>query len=70
MDSVDMTKGPLVYAALILAALFMIISAIMVLDRDFFLDNTMLVGGISGALAVAVIVVLILILVRTRKAVR
>ena len=63
-----MIKGPLVYAAIILAALLMIISAIMVLARDFFQENMELIVGISGALAIAVIAVLIMMLIRMRKA--
>jgi len=63
-----MIKGPLVYAAIILAALLMIISAVMVLARDFFQENMELIVGISGALAIAVIAVLIMMLIRMRKA--
>ena len=63
-----MIKGPLVYAAVILAALLMIISAVMVLARDFFQENMELIVGISGVLAIAVIAVLIMMLIRMRKA--
>ncbi|MBE6524180.1 MAG: hypothetical protein E7Z65_04835 [Thermoplasmata archaeon] len=63
-----MIKGPLVYAAVILAALLMIVSAVMVLARDFFQENMELIVGISGALAIAVIAVLIMMLIRMRKA--
>ena len=63
-----MIKGPLVYAAIILAALLMIVSAVMVLSRDFFQENMELIVGISGALAIAVIAVLIMMLIRMRKA--
>ncbi len=63
-----MIKGPLVYAAIILAALLMIVSAVMVLSRDFFQENKELIVGISGVLAIAVIAVLIMMLIRMRKA--
>lgn len=63
-----MIKGPLVYAAIILAALLMIVSAVMVLSRDFFQENKELIVGISGVLAIAVVAVLIMMLIRMRKA--
>ncbi len=63
-----MIKGPLVYAAIILAALLMIVSAVMVLSRDFFQENKELIVGISGVLAIAVIAVLIMMFIRMRKA--
>ncbi len=63
-----MIKGPLVYAAIILAALLMIVSAVMVLSRDFFQENMELIVGISGALAITVIAILIMMLIRMRKA--
>ncbi len=63
-----MIKGPLVYVAIILAALLMIVSAVMVLSRDFFQENKELIVGISGVLAIAVIAVLIMMLIRMRKA--
>jgi len=62
-----MIKGPLVYAAVILAALLMIISAVMVLARDVFQENMELFVGISGVLAIAVVAVLIMMLIRMRK---
>lgn len=62
-----MIKGPLVYAAVILAALLMIISAVMVLVRDVFQENMELFVGISGVLAIAVVAVLIMMLIRMRK---
>lgn len=62
-----MIKGPLVYAAVILAAILMIVSAIVILNRDLFLENTELIMGISGAVALCVIVVMIMMLIRTRQ---
>ncbi len=66
-DTPGMIKGPLVYAAVILAALLMIISAVMVLARDVFQENMELFVGISGVLAIAVVAVLIMMLIRMRK---
>ena len=57
----------MVYAAVILAALLMIISAVMVLARDVFQENMELFVGISGVLAIAVVAVLIMMLIRMRK---
>jgi hypothetical protein len=62
-----MIKGPLVYAALILAAILMGLSSMMVLARDFFFENSTIVLCISGIVALAVIVVLFLIFLRTRN---
>jgi len=62
-----MQKGPLVYCAVILAALLMIVSGIMVVNRDFFLANSDAITAVSGILAIAVVIVLILILVRTKQ---
>ncbi|MBO7351609.1 MAG: hypothetical protein J6U12_01650 [Candidatus Methanomethylophilaceae archaeon] len=62
-----MIKGPLVYAAVILAAILMIVSAIVILNRDLFLENTELIMGISGAVALCVIIVMIMMLIRTRQ---
>lgn len=62
-----MIKGPLVYAAVILAAILMIVSAVVILNRDLFLENTELIMGISGAVALCVIVVMIMMLIRTRQ---
>ena len=62
-----MTKGPLVYAAVILAALLMIVSAVMVLARDVFLENTEIFMAVSGVLAIGVIAVLVLMFVRMKK---
>jgi len=62
-----MLKGPLVYAAVILAAMLMVISGIMVADRDFFIANQDLVLAVSGIIAIGVIVVLILMLLRMRS---
>jgi hypothetical protein len=63
-----MTKGPLVWAAIILAALLMMVSAIMMLNRDLFLANTTLFACISGGLAIAVLAVLLFMLYRSRQA--
>jgi NADH:ubiquinone oxidoreductase subunit 6 (subunit J) len=65
-----MIKGPLVWSVLILAVLLMILSAIMVLDRDFFLENSTVITIVSGIIAAAVVIVMILMLIRTRKAVK
>jgi NADH:ubiquinone oxidoreductase subunit 6 (subunit J) len=62
-----MIKGPLVYAAVILAAILMIVSAVVILNRDLFLENTELIMGISGAVALCVIIVMIIMLIRTRQ---
>ena len=62
-----MTKGPLVWAAVILAILLMAVSAIMILDRDLFLQNTTTITAVSGVLAIAVVVVLFLMLFRMKK---
>jgi NADH:ubiquinone oxidoreductase subunit 6 (subunit J) len=62
-----MIKGPLVYAAVILAAILMIVSAVVILNRDLFLENTELIMGISGAVALCVIIVMIMMLIRTRQ---
>ena len=62
-----MTKGPLVWAAVILAILLMAVSAIMILDRDLFLQNTTAITAVSGVLAIAVVVVLFLMLFRMKK---
>ncbi|MBE6528783.1 MAG: hypothetical protein E7Z64_06480 [Thermoplasmata archaeon] len=61
-----MMKGPLVYVAIGLAVILMILSAVMVLNRDFFLDNAEIIAGISGVLALAVVAVIILIMMRYR----
>lgn len=61
-----MIKGPLVYAALILAAILMGLSSFMVLARDLFFENSTLILCISGIVALAVIVVLFLMFLRTR----
>jgi len=65
-----MIKGPLVYAAVILAALLMVISAVMILSRDFFLENTVLISVVSGIIALGVVVVLVIMLYRTKQQVR
>jgi len=62
-----MIKGPLVYAAVILAAILMVVSAIVILDRDLFLENTELIMAVSGLVALGVIIVLILMLIRMRQ---
>ena len=62
-----MIKGPLVYAATILAAILMVVSAIVILDRDLFLENTELIMAVSGLVALGVIIVLILMLIRMRQ---
>ena len=61
-----MMKGPLVYVAIGLAVILMILSAVMVLNRDFFLDNAEIIAGLSGVLALAVVAVIILIMMRYR----
>lgn len=63
-----MIKGPLVYAAVFLAALLIILSAVMMLCRDFFAENPTLMMGLTGVVAIAVVAVLILMLVKMRKA--
>jgi len=60
-----MIKGPLVYAAMILAALLMIISAVVILNRDLFVENSDLIMIVSGVVALGVIIVLVMILIRT-----
>lgn len=60
-----MIKGPLVYAAMILAALLMIISAVVILNRDLFVENSGLIMIVSGVLALGVIIVLVMMLIRT-----
>ena len=60
-----MIKGPLVYAAMILAALLMIISALVILNRDLFVENSDLIMIVSGVLALGVIIVLVMMLIRT-----
>ena len=62
-----MIKGPLVYAAVILAAILMVVSAIVILDRDLFLENTELIMVVSGLVALGVIIVLIMMLIRMRQ---
>ncbi|MBE6522793.1 MAG: hypothetical protein E7Z62_06685 [Thermoplasmata archaeon] len=62
-----MIKGPLVYAAVILAAILMVVSAIVILDRDLFLENTELIMAVSGLVALGVIIVLIMMLIRMRQ---
>ena len=62
-----MIKGPLVYTAVILAALLMIISAVVILNRDLFLENSNLIMILSGVIALGVIVVLVMMLIRTRN---
>ncbi|MBR4244015.1 MAG: hypothetical protein IKQ14_01280 [Candidatus Methanomethylophilaceae archaeon] len=62
-----MIKGPLVYAAVILAAILMVVSAIVFLDRDLFLENTELIMAVSGLVALGVIIVLIMMLIRMRQ---
>jgi len=62
-----MQKGPLVYAAVILAALLLILSLIMALNRDFFLANSGIIMGITGVLALLVVAVLVVMLIRIRK---
>ena len=61
-----MTKGPLVYLALILAAALMIVSAVLMLNRDLFVDNSDMIMIVTGILALAVVVVLIVMLFRMR----
>ncbi|MBQ7979215.1 MAG: hypothetical protein IJ248_05645 [Candidatus Methanomethylophilaceae archaeon] len=60
-----MIKGPLVYAAMILAALLMIISAVVILNRDLFVENSDLIMIVSGVIALGVIIVLVMMLIRT-----
>ncbi len=60
-----MIKGPLVYAAMILAALLMIISAVVILNRDLFVENSDLIMIVSGVVALGVIIVLVMMLIRT-----
>jgi len=60
-----MIKGPLVYAAMILAALLMIISTVVILNRDLFVENSDLIMIVSGVLALGVIIVLVMMLIRT-----
>ncbi len=62
-----MIKGPLVYAAMILAALLMVISALMILNRDFFLENSTPITIVSGVIAAGVVIVLLIMLYRTRQ---
>jgi NADH:ubiquinone oxidoreductase subunit 6 (subunit J) len=62
-----MIKGPLVYAAVILAALLMVISAVVILNRDLFLENSELIMIVSGVVAIGVIIVLVLMFLRIRK---
>ena len=62
-----MIKGPLVYAAVILAAILMVVSAIVILDRDLFLENTELIMAVSGLVSLGVIIVLIMMLIRMRQ---
>ena len=62
-----MIKGPLIYAAVILAAILMVVSAIVILDRDLFLENTELIMAVSGLVALGVIIVLIMMLIRMRQ---
>ena len=62
-----MIKGPLVYAAVILAAILMVVFAIVILDRDLFLENTELIMAVSGLVALGVIIVLIMMLIRMRQ---
>jgi hypothetical protein len=62
-----MMKGPLVYAAIALAALLMVVSGIIVLDRDLFLSNQTAFLAVSGVLAIAVVAVLVLMLLRIRN---
>lgn len=62
-----MIKGPLVYAAVILAAILMVVSAIVILDRDLFLENAELIMAVSGLVALGVIIVLIMMLIRMRQ---
>ena len=62
-----MKRGPLVYAAVILAALLMIVSAVIVLNRDMFLENSEMFIAISGVLAIAVVAVMVFMFLRVRK---
>ena len=62
-----MIKGPLVWAVVALAIILMVISAIMILDRDLFLNNSTLIASVSGAVALVVIVLLILMLFRVKR---
>lgn len=58
-------KGPLVTAAVIIAAVLMILSFSVVM----FPDSVETIGIVAGVFAVAAVVVMILILVRTRRSV-
>ncbi|MDO5853477.1 MAG: hypothetical protein Q4Q62_05390 [Thermoplasmata archaeon] len=58
-----MIKGPLVYAAVVLATVLIVMSFLIVLLPD--MVGTL--GLISGIVAVAVVVVLVAILVKTRR---
>ncbi len=62
-----MEKGPLVYAAIILAAILMAVSSLMMVYRNVFMENKEMVTLISGIIAAGVILVLILMLMRLRK---
>ncbi len=60
-----MQKGPLVYSALILAAMLMVMSFALIA----FPDHVETIGIVSAVVAVAVIIVLVLMLIRTRRSV-
>jgi hypothetical protein len=45
----------------------MIISALMILNRDFFLENSTPITIVSGVIAAGVVIVLLIMLYRTRQ---
>ncbi len=62
-----MTKGPLIWAAFILAILMMILSVTAILYRDFFIENFTTITVISGIIAALTIGVLVLMFLRMRE---
>ena len=63
----ELTKGPLIYIAIVLAALLMALSSMLLLFRNVFTDNPELMMIISSVLAIAVVIVLVLMLVKLKK---
>ncbi len=59
-----MTKGPLVYAAVVLAFILIAMSLLLAAMPDYI----EVIGAVAGVAAVLVVIVLVLILVRTRRA--
>lgn len=62
-----MTKGPLTYAAVILAALLMAVSIMIMLFRDAFLENQTIIIAVTLVLAICVIVVLLAVFFKQRR---